>query len=43
MRDGVDLGRLPHRLIRFQATLGVNQVRREDSVDERRLSETRLT
>lgn len=43
MRDGVDLSRLPDRLIRLQAALGVNQVRREDSVDQRRLSETSLT
>lgn len=43
MRDGVDLSRLPDRLIRLQATLRVNQVRREDGVDQRRLSKTRLT
>lgn len=43
MRDGVDLSRLPDRLIRLQAALGVNQVRREDGVNQRRLSKTSLT
>ena len=42
MRDGLNLGRLPDGLIRAQTTLGVNQVRREDGVDERRLSQTSL-
>ena len=43
MRDGVNLGRLAHRLIRLKTALGVNEVGREDGVDERRLSETSLT
>lgn len=43
MRDGMNLRRLPHRLIRVEAALGVNEVRREDGVDEGRLSKTGLT
>lgn len=42
MRNSLDLCRLSDRLVSFQTALGVNQVRRENSVDERRLSETRL-
>ena len=42
MRDGVDLRRLSDRLVRLQAALRVNQVGREDGVDEGRLSEARL-
>ena len=42
MRNSLNLGRLSDRVVRFQTTLGVNQVRRENSVDERRLSETGL-
>ena len=43
MRDGVDLRRLPNGLIRLETALRVDEVGREDSVDERRLSETSLT
>ena len=43
MRDGVNLSRLAHRLVRLQATLGVDEVRREDGVDERRLAQPRLS
>lgn len=42
MRDGVDLSRLPHGLVRIETALGVDEVRRKDGVDERRLSETSL-
>ena len=35
MRDGVDLRRLPNRLIRLETALRVDEVGREDSVDER--------
>ena len=43
MRHGVDLRRLPNGLIRLETALRVDEVGREDSVDERRLSETSLT
>ena len=43
VRDGVNLSRLPDGLIRIEPALRVNEVRREDSVDERRLSKTGLT
>ena len=43
MRDGVNLRRLPDGLVRVETALRVDEVRREDSVDERRLSKTRLT
>ena len=43
MRDGVNLRCLSYRLVRGEPSLGVNQVRRENSVDERRLSQTRLS
>ena len=43
MRDGVNLSRLAHGLIGLEAALGVDEVRGEDGVDERRLSETSLT
>ena len=42
MRDGVNLSGLPNGLITVKATLGVDEVRREDGVDERRLSQTSL-
>jgi hypothetical protein len=42
MRDGLNLCRLSHRLVRREAALRVNQVRRKDSVDERRLSQSSL-
>lgn len=42
MRDRLDLGRLPDRLIRFEATLRVDEVRRKDGVDHRGLAETAL-
>jgi hypothetical protein len=42
MRSGLNLCGLSDRVLRLQSTLGVNQVRRENSVDERRLSETSL-
>jgi hypothetical protein len=43
MRDGLDFSRLSNRLIMFQATLGINQVRREDCVYECALAQTGLT
>ena len=42
MRNGLNFCGLSDRVLRLQTTLGVNQVRRENSVDERRLSETSL-
>ena len=42
MRDGVDLRGLPDGFVGLLPPLRVNQVRREDGVDERRLPETRL-
>lgn len=42
VRDRVDLGRAADRLIGEHAALGVDQVRGEDGVDQRRLAETRL-
>ena len=42
MRDRLNLRRLPDRLVRLKPTLRVDQVRRKDGVDERRLSETGL-
>lgn len=43
MRYRVNLSRLSDWLISLQPSLRVNQVRREDSVDQRRLSQTGLT
>ena len=43
VRDGVDLRRLPDGLVRVETALRVDEVRREDSVDEGRLPQTRLT
>ena len=43
MRDRVNLSRLAHRLIRLKTALGVNEMGREDGVDEGRLAETGLT
>jgi len=43
MRCSLDFGGLPHGLIRGEATLGVDEVRGENRVDEGRLSETSLT
>ena len=42
MRGRLNLGSLSDRIVRFQTTLGVDQVRRKNSVDERRLSKTGL-
>lgn len=42
MRNRVDLSRLPDGLVRVEASLRVDQMRREDSVDERRLAQARL-
>ena len=42
MRRGLNLGGLAHGLVRLPATLRVDEVRRKDGVDERRLSETSL-
>lgn len=43
VRDGVDLGGLTNHLVRCKATLGVDEVRRKQRVDQRRLAQTRLT
>lgn len=40
--NGLNLGRLPHGLIRFEASLGVDQVGSKDGVDQGRLSEPSL-
>ena len=37
-----DLGRPSHRLVRVESSLGVDEVRCEEGVDQRRLSEPRL-
>lgn len=42
VRHSLDLGCLADGLVRLSATLGVDEVRREDGVDQRRLAETRL-
>lgn len=42
MRDRLNLRRLPDRLVRLKPSLRVDQVRREDGVDERRLAQSRL-
>jgi len=42
MRNTLNLGGLSDRLVRFQTTLRVNQVRRENSIDERRLAQSGL-
>jgi hypothetical protein len=42
MRDGVNVRRLPNRLIRLQTTLRVDKMRGKDGVDQRRLSQSRL-
>ena len=42
VRDGVDGGGGARLLVGLEAALAVHQVRREDGVDERRLSETSL-
>jgi hypothetical protein len=42
VRDGMDGGGGARLLVGLEATLAVHQVRREDGVDERRLSETGL-
>ena len=42
MRDGLNLCRLSDRLVGREAALRVNQVRRKDSVDKRRLSQSSL-
>jgi hypothetical protein len=42
VRDGVDLRRLAHRLVRLQAALGLDEVAAEEGVDKRRLAEARL-
>jgi len=43
VRDGLDIGSLANGLVRRKSALGVNQVRRKDGVDERRLAKTSLT
>lgn len=43
MRHGVDLSRLSNRLLRLESSLGVNQMRSKNSVDQRRLPQTSLT
>lgn len=42
MRHGLNLCRLPDRLVRSETALRVNQVRRKDSVDKCRLSQSSL-
>lgn len=42
VRDALDLGGLANGLVRLQATLGVDEVRGEDGVDERRLAQASL-
>jgi hypothetical protein len=42
MRNGVNVRRLPNRLIRLQTTLRVNKMRSKDRVNQRRLSKSRL-
>lgn len=42
MRNGLDLGGRTDGLVRSQTTLGIDQVRSEDGVDQSRLSETSL-
>jgi len=43
MRDGVNFRRLPDLLIRSEPAFRINQVRREERVNQRRLSQTSLT
>ena len=43
MRHGMNLSRLSNRLLCLESSLGVNQMRSENSVDQRRLSQTSLT
>ena len=42
MRHRVNLRRLPDGLVRLQTSLRVNQMRRKNGVNQRRLSQTRL-
>ena len=42
MRNGLNLRRLPNRLVRLFASLRVDQMRSKNRVNERRLSKTRL-
>jgi hypothetical protein len=42
VRNGLNLGSLPHGLVRLEATLGVNEMRCEDGVDEGGLAESSL-
>lgn len=43
VRDGLDLSSRANRLIRSHATLGIDEVRRKDGIDECRLAQSRLT
>jgi hypothetical protein len=43
MRSNLDLSSLPHRLVGHKTALRVDKVRRENSVDERRLAQPSLT
>ena len=43
MRNSLDLGGGAHGLIGGEAALGVDQVRREDGVDQGRLAQTGLS
>jgi hypothetical protein len=43
MRDWMNFRRLPDLLIRSEAAFRINQVRREERVNQRRLSQTSLT
>lgn len=42
VRDALDLGGLANGLVRLQTTLGVDEVRGEDGVNERRLAQASL-
>lgn len=43
VRDGLNLGGRANGLIRSHATLGIDEVRRKDGIDECRLAQSRLT
>ena len=43
MRNGMNFRRLPDVLIRSEPAFRINQVRREERVNQRRLSQTSLT
>lgn len=43
MRNGLNLGGLPDRFIRYETPLRVDKVGRENCIDQRRLAEPSLT